>query len=196
MSQIQLRHGIFLPPFHPMDENPAACMDRDLELMQWLDRLGFHEAWIGEHHSAGWETISSPELFIAVAAERTRSIRFGTGVISLPYHNPLMVGEPHHPARPPHARPRHVRRRAGAAGVGRADAGHRSEHAARPHGRGARRHPALLPRRDRHREDRLVHLRQRARASACRIRGRIPRSRWSARSRRPAAGSPANTTSA
>src|SRR5579871_633163 len=91
MSQIQLRHGIFLPPFHPMDENPAACMDRDLELMQWLDRLGFHEAWIGEHHSAGWETISSPELFIAVAAERTRSIRFGTGVISLPYHNPLMV---------------------------------------------------------------------------------------------------------
>ena len=91
MSQIQLRHGVFLPPFHPMDENPAACMDRDLELMQWLDRLGFHEAWIGEHHSAGWELISSPELFIAVAAERTRSIRFGTGVISLPYHNPLMT---------------------------------------------------------------------------------------------------------
>ena len=91
MSQIQLRHGIFLPPFHPMDENPAACMDRDLELMQWLDRLGYHEAWIGEHHSAGWELISSPELFIAVAAERTRSIRFGTGVISLPYHNPLMT---------------------------------------------------------------------------------------------------------
>ncbi|MPY72621.1 MAG: LLM class flavin-dependent oxidoreductase [Alphaproteobacteria bacterium] len=86
-----LRHGIFLPPFHPMDENPAACIDRDLELMQWLDRLGFHEAWIGEHHSAGWEIISSPELFIAVAAERTRSLRFGTGVISLPYHNPLMV---------------------------------------------------------------------------------------------------------
>src|SRR5689334_1264494 len=77
MSQIHLRHGVFLPPFHPMDENPAACMDRDLELMQWLDRLGFHEAWIGEHHSAGWETISSPELFIAIAAERTRSIRFG-----------------------------------------------------------------------------------------------------------------------
>jgi limonene 1,2-monooxygenase len=91
MASIPLRHGIFLPPFHPMDENPAACIDRDLELMQWLDRLGFHEAWIGEHHSAGWEIISSPELFIAVAAERTRSIRFGTGVISLPYHNPLMV---------------------------------------------------------------------------------------------------------
>ncbi len=91
MSQVHLRHGVFVPPFHPMDENPTACIDRDLELMQWLDRLGFHEAWIGEHHSAGFEVISSPELFIAVAAERTKHIRFGTGVISLPYHQPLMV---------------------------------------------------------------------------------------------------------
>ena len=91
MGQVHLRHGVFVPPFHPMDENPTACIDRDLELMQWLDRLGFHEAWIGEHHSAGFEIISSPELFIAVAAERTRNIRFGTGVISLPYHQPLMV---------------------------------------------------------------------------------------------------------
>ena len=91
MTRTTLRHGAFLPPFHPMNENPSACLDRDLELMQWLDRLGFQEAWIGEHHSAGWELISSPELFIAVAAERTKSIRFGTGVISLPYHNPLMT---------------------------------------------------------------------------------------------------------
>lgn len=91
MTQIPLRHGVFLPPFHPMEENPTQCIERDLELMVWLDRLGYQEAWIGEHHSAGWEIISSPELFIAVAAERTRNIRFGTGVISLPYHGPLMV---------------------------------------------------------------------------------------------------------
>jgi hypothetical protein len=93
MTQITLRHGIFLPPFHPMEENPTACLDRDLELMVWLDRLGFHEAWIGEHHSAGFEIIGSPEIFIAIAAERTKFIRFGTGVISLPYHNPLMVAD-------------------------------------------------------------------------------------------------------
>jgi limonene 1,2-monooxygenase len=87
----KMRHGIFLPPFHAMDENPNNVLHRDLELMAWLDRLGYHEAWIGEHHSAGFETIASPELFIAAAAERTKHIRFGTGVISLPYHNPLMV---------------------------------------------------------------------------------------------------------
>jgi len=86
-----LRHGIFLAPFHQLHENPTLCLERDFELVELLDRLGFNEAWIGEHHSAGFETISSPELFIAAAAERTRHIRLGTGVISLPYHNPLMV---------------------------------------------------------------------------------------------------------
>ena len=93
MSLINLRHGIFLPPFHPNEENPTQCLERDLELMEWLDRLGFHEAWIGEHHSAGYEIISSPEIFIAFAAERTRHIRFGTGVVSLPYHHPMMVAD-------------------------------------------------------------------------------------------------------
>lgn len=88
---VPLRHGVFLAPFHQMHENPTLCLERDMELVELLDRLGFAEAWIGEHHSAGFETISSPELFIAAAAERTKHIRLGTGVISLPYHNPLMV---------------------------------------------------------------------------------------------------------
>ena len=92
MSQITLRHGIFLPPFHPTEENPTACLDRDLELMTWLDRLGFHEAWIGEHHSAGYEIISSPEIFIAQAADRTRTIRLGSGVTSLPLAVSISVG--------------------------------------------------------------------------------------------------------
>ena len=86
-----LRFGAFMAPFHRVGENPTLALDRDLELIQWLDVLGFDEIYIGEHHSAGWETIASPELFIATAAERTRHIRLGTGVISLPYHHPLMV---------------------------------------------------------------------------------------------------------
>lgn len=88
-----LRAGVFLPPFHPNDEDPMLCMERDFELMQWLDKLGFAEAWIGEHHSGGYEIYGQPELFIATAAERTRHIRLGTGVISLPYHNPFMVAD-------------------------------------------------------------------------------------------------------
>ena len=88
---VQLRSGIFFPPIHPLNEDPTLCIQRDLELIEHLDRIGFEEAWIGEHHSGGYELISSPELFIAAAAERTRQIRLGTGVISLPYHHPLMV---------------------------------------------------------------------------------------------------------
>jgi len=87
----RMKFGIFMGPFHPVGENPTLAIERDLELVQWLDTLGFDEAWIGEHHSAGWETIASPELFIATAAERTKHIMLGTGVISLPYHHPLMV---------------------------------------------------------------------------------------------------------
>ncbi len=87
----RMKFGIFLGPFHRVGENPTLAIDRDLELIQWLDYLGYDEAWIGEHHSAGWETISSPEIFIGIAADRTRHIKLGTGVISLPYHHPLMV---------------------------------------------------------------------------------------------------------
>lgn len=91
VSRAALRYGTFIPPFHPLDEDPTLCLQRDFELIEHLDRLGYDEAWIGEHHSGGFEIIASPELFIAAAAERTRNIRLGTGVISLPYHNPLTV---------------------------------------------------------------------------------------------------------
>ncbi|MCH8298407.1 MAG: LLM class flavin-dependent oxidoreductase [Chloroflexi bacterium] len=87
----RMKFGVFMAPFHRVGENPTLALERDLELLQWLDTLGFDEAYIGEHHSAGWETIASPELFMATAAERTRHIRLGTGVTSLPYHHPFMV---------------------------------------------------------------------------------------------------------
>ncbi len=91
VERADLRCGVFLPPFHPLDEDPTLCLQRDLELIEHLDRLGFEEAWIGEHHSGGFEIIASPEMFIAAAAERTQRIRLGTGVISLPYHHPYTV---------------------------------------------------------------------------------------------------------
>jgi limonene 1,2-monooxygenase len=94
MSEFRtLRAGVFLPPFHPNDEDTLLCMERDFQLMQWLEELGYDEAWIGEHHSGGYEIYGQPELFIATAAERTRRIRLGTGVISLPYHHPFMIAD-------------------------------------------------------------------------------------------------------
>jgi len=86
-----LRFGVFLAPFHPLPHNPTLSLEQDLAAVQALDRLGFHEVWVGEHHSGGLEIIASPEVFIATAAERTRHIRLGTGVSSLPYHHPFML---------------------------------------------------------------------------------------------------------
>ncbi len=88
-----LRFGIFMAPFHPSGQNPTLALERDLELIVRLDELGFDEAWIGEHHSAGLEIIASPEVFIAAAAARTKNIRLGTGVSSLPYHHPLILAD-------------------------------------------------------------------------------------------------------
>ncbi|MGH7111989.1 MAG: LLM class flavin-dependent oxidoreductase [Stellaceae bacterium] len=93
MNDLTLRSGIFLAPFHHYSENPTQSLQRDMELLELLDRLGYHEAWIGEHHSGGFEVIACPEMFIAAAAERTRHIRLGTGVVSLPYHNPFILAD-------------------------------------------------------------------------------------------------------
>ena len=93
ISSRSMRFGVFIPPMHKPGLNPNLAMRRCLELIEHLDRLGYDEAWVGEHHSGGVERIASPELMLAAAAERTNHIRLGTGVISLPYHHPLMVAE-------------------------------------------------------------------------------------------------------
>jgi limonene 1,2-monooxygenase len=93
MTHKGMKFGIFLAPFHKLGENPTLALDRDMELIEWLDYLGYDEVWIGEHHSAGWELIASPEIFIGAAAQRTKHIMLGSGVTSLPYHHPLLVAQ-------------------------------------------------------------------------------------------------------
>jgi limonene 1,2-monooxygenase len=86
-----MKFGIFMAPFHRAGENPALAYERDFQLIEWLDELGYDEAFIGEHHSAGWEIIPSPEVFMAVAATRTKRIMLGSGVVSVPYHHPFHI---------------------------------------------------------------------------------------------------------
>lgn len=89
----RMRFGVFLAPHHPIGEHPTLQIRRDLDLAEHLDKLGYDELWVGEHHSGGWETIASPEMFLAAAGERTTRIKLGTGVISLPYHHPFNVAQ-------------------------------------------------------------------------------------------------------
>src|SRR5712675_504146 len=89
----RLKFGAFLAPHHPIGEHPMLQFRRDLDFVEQIDALGFDEFWCGEHHSSGWEMIASPEMFLAAAGERTKRIKLGTGVISLPYHHPFNVAQ-------------------------------------------------------------------------------------------------------
>lgn len=86
-----MKFGIFLQPVHHPSTDPTEALDADLALVEDLDAMGFDEVWVGEHHSTGWENIASPEAFIAAAAQRTEQIRFGTGVLQMGIHHPLVA---------------------------------------------------------------------------------------------------------
>jgi limonene 1,2-monooxygenase len=92
-SYPQMRFGAFIPPFHSNDESPTIALSRDIAMIQLMDELAYDEVWVGEHHSSGFETIGSPELLIAAAAERTKYIRMGTGVSSVTYHRPFILAD-------------------------------------------------------------------------------------------------------
>ncbi|MDA1217924.1 MAG: LLM class flavin-dependent oxidoreductase [Chloroflexi bacterium] len=83
--------GYFTMPLHPPGSDPAVTMEADLMQMETLDRLGYREAWIGEHFTTVWENIPAPDQFIAAALSRTKNIIFGTGVTCMPNHDPFMI---------------------------------------------------------------------------------------------------------
>ncbi|NLS74041.1 LLM class flavin-dependent oxidoreductase [Bradyrhizobium brasilense] len=80
--------GYFAMPSHPPECGLKEGHDWDLQVLRWLDELGYQEAWIGEHHTAPWEPHPSPDLLIAQALLQTKNIRIGPGGFLLPYHHP------------------------------------------------------------------------------------------------------------
>ena len=80
-------------PLHLPSENPSLAFQRDIDLINYADELGYDEFFIGEHHSAAWENIASPEMVLAKASATALRIRLGTAVTSLPFHHPFQVAE-------------------------------------------------------------------------------------------------------
>ena len=83
--------GFFTMPLHPPGSDITQTLDDDLHQIEVLDRLGYAEAWIGEHFTTVWENIPAPDMFIANALARTSDIKLGTGVTCMPNHNPFMI---------------------------------------------------------------------------------------------------------
>lgn len=83
--------GFFTMPLHPPGSDFTDNIQEDLDQIVQLDNIGYREAWVGEHFTAEWENIPSPDLFIAAALEKTKNIILGTGVSCLPNHNPFVI---------------------------------------------------------------------------------------------------------
>ena len=84
-----MEFGLFMMPLHPPHRSIADSYDRDLDLIVAADRLGYNEAWIGEHITEQWENAPSPELLIAKALAMTERIILATGVTLLCLHEPV-----------------------------------------------------------------------------------------------------------
>lgn len=86
-----MKLGLFMMPLHPPTRTVAACYDRDIDQLVLADRLGFDEAWLGEHFTEKWENAPAPDLLIAKALALTENIVFGTGVTLLGMHEPVYL---------------------------------------------------------------------------------------------------------
>lgn len=85
-----MKLGIFMMPLHP--HRPAyETFQEDLDKIIFADKLGYAEAWIGQHFTVSTEPIASPLMFMAAALPQTKNITFATGVINLPCHYPPVV---------------------------------------------------------------------------------------------------------
>ncbi|MBX9605815.1 MAG: LLM class flavin-dependent oxidoreductase [Gammaproteobacteria bacterium] len=80
--------GVFMMPSHPPERDLRVGFEWDLEHIALCDRLGFSEAWIGEHFTAPWEPNPAPDILIAQALLRTKNIKLAPGAHLLPYHHP------------------------------------------------------------------------------------------------------------
>lgn len=86
-------------PFSILDLVPVPgsdsrqAMRNSLELAELADELGYRRLWYAEHHNMPIIASTTPEIMIALAAERTARIRLGSGGVMLPNHAPLKVAE-------------------------------------------------------------------------------------------------------
>jgi alkanesulfonate monooxygenase SsuD/methylene tetrahydromethanopterin reductase-like flavin-dependent oxidoreductase (luciferase family) len=90
-TALPLRLGMFVMPIHDPGKPLAECIDEDLELAVQCEELGFHDFWVGEHHSSSVENIVMPEIFLAKVLGLTRRIRVGPAPVCLQYHHPAHV---------------------------------------------------------------------------------------------------------
>jgi luciferase family oxidoreductase group 1 len=87
-----VRTGLFCTYENPQNDYRSAYAEQT-ELVEFVEELGFDEAWIAEHHFNAAASSSSPFPILAHMAARTSRIRLGSAAILLPFHDPITVAE-------------------------------------------------------------------------------------------------------
>ena len=86
-----MRLGYFTMPLHPMGRNPTETLQEDREAIILADKLGFYDAFVGEHLTELTENIPNSLLFLATVISDTRTIKLGTGTSNLSQWHPVMI---------------------------------------------------------------------------------------------------------
>ena len=76
-------------PYTDFSQPLAAFYDDVFEIVDAAEALGFDGFWLAEHHTTSYSLSSAPLLLLAKAADRTKRIRLGTGVLVLPLWHPV-----------------------------------------------------------------------------------------------------------
>ena len=74
-----------------LDKDYKKSLLEDRHAFLLADRLGFSEAYCGEHVTDAAENITSSALFIASIASCTKNIRLGTGTVNMPNSHPAAI---------------------------------------------------------------------------------------------------------
>jgi alkanesulfonate monooxygenase SsuD/methylene tetrahydromethanopterin reductase-like flavin-dependent oxidoreductase (luciferase family) len=90
-EEIVVRLGYFAMPMHPQGRAWADTLREDREAVILADRLGFHDAFIGEHLTDRHENITNSLVFLATLIPETTQIRLGTGTTNLSHMHPALV---------------------------------------------------------------------------------------------------------
>ena len=86
-----MRLGYFTMPMHPQHRSPTDTLHEDREAIILADRLGFHDAFVGEHLTERTENITSSMLFLATLISDTKTIKLATGTSNLSQWHPVMI---------------------------------------------------------------------------------------------------------
>jgi alkanesulfonate monooxygenase SsuD/methylene tetrahydromethanopterin reductase-like flavin-dependent oxidoreductase (luciferase family) len=86
-----MKYSSFMMPLHPPGRNVVQTLKEDREAIILADRLGFSEAYVGEHVTDAAETVTSSMIFLASLASETKNIKLGTGTINMPNSHPAAI---------------------------------------------------------------------------------------------------------